>query len=78
MIQLTYNEKLLTIKDILYSNGHNLEDIQFFEDWGAPYVRIGYWERLSASEQTQLDMLLKEDCIDGDGDTLDFFFYWIE
>ena len=78
MLNITEGQKESIIEEILYSNGYAHEDIEFRGDPGKKYVRIGYWERLSASEQAQLDSLLAEYCIDGDDDTSDAFFYWIK
>lgn len=78
MLNITEGQKESIIEEILYSNGYAHEDIEFYGDPGKKYVRIGYWERLSASEQAQLDTLLEEDYVDGDDDTLDYFFYWIK
>ncbi len=78
MLNITEAQKESIIEEILYSNGYAHEDIEFRGDPGKKYVRIGYWERLSAPEQAQLDTLLKEDCIAADDDTLDAFFYWIK
>jgi hypothetical protein len=78
MLNITEGQKASMIKEILYSNGYELSEIQFCNDNGTKYVRIGYWQRLSASEQAQLDALLEEDFVDGDDDTKDYFFYWIK
>jgi ribosome maturation factor RimP len=78
MLNITEAQKESIIEEILYSNGYELSEIQFRNDNGKKWVRIGYWQRLSASEQAQLDTLLEEDCIAADDDTLDAFFYWIK
>lgn len=76
-MNLTDAQKQSTIEEILYSNGYERGEIIFAGDPGKRYARIHYWQRLSASEQAQLDTLLAEDSIDGDG-TWELFFYWIK
>jgi hypothetical protein len=71
------NAQEATIEEILYSNGYEKNEIQFHGDDGKRYLRINYWERLSPSEQAQLDTLVVEESID-DSDTITLFLYIIK
>jgi len=64
------------IEDLLVKSGIDPKEIQFRGD--DRYLRIGYWQRLQTSTESDISEFIKEKVVDYDDDCGYLFFYQLK